>query len=184
VRASCAGAKPTGCLCHPHHVHEEESFAMTSKRSITLATVVAVALAMMAVAVVQATPPSGQHATTPLIGTLQSSSMINTDRIKLQTKDATDVATYGVTYDPGGSSDLHTHPGVLFVTVQSGAVIRTVGCSSITYGVGQTFVESDDQPVGAVANASAFDPAVLSVTQIVPHGSVRRVDAADVPVCP
>lgn len=157
---------------------------MTSKRSIMLSTVAALAIAMMAVAVVHATPPSGQHATTPLIGTLESSGLINTDRIKLQTKDATDVATYSVTYDPGGFSGWHTHPGVLFVTVQSGAVLRTVGCSTVAYGVGQTFVESDEQAVGAVANASAVDPAVLSVTQIVPHGSARRVDAADAPVCP
>jgi quercetin dioxygenase-like cupin family protein len=157
---------------------------MTSKRSITLATFIALAMAMMAVAVVQATPPTGQHPSTPLIGTLESSTLINTDRIKLQTKDATDVATFTVTYDPGGFSGWHTHPGVVIVTVQTGSVIRTVGCTSVTYGVGQSFIESDEQAVGSVANASTVDPAVLSVTQIVPHGSVRRVDAADAPVCP
>jgi quercetin dioxygenase-like cupin family protein len=157
---------------------------MTSKRSITLATVIAITLAMLAVAVVQATPPTGQTASTPLIGTLDAGGLINADRIKFQAKGQVDVATYSVTYAAGGFSGWHTHPGILFVTVQSGAVVRTVGCAAVTYGPGQTFVESDEQPVGAVANASAVDPAVLSVTQIVPHSSVRRVDAADAPVCP
>ena len=157
---------------------------MTSKRSISLATVIAVAMALLAVAVVQATPPSGQHPSPPVIGILDASTMINTDRVKLQTKDATDVATFTVTYDPGGFSGWHTHPGVVIVTVQSGAVVRTVGCSSTTYAAGQSFIESDEQEVGAVANASAVDPAVLSATQIVPHGSVRRVDAPSAPVCP
>jgi hypothetical protein len=53
-------------------------------------------MVLMAVAVVQATPPSGQHPSTPLIGILDASTLINTDRIKLQTKDATDVATFSV----------------------------------------------------------------------------------------
>jgi quercetin dioxygenase-like cupin family protein len=157
---------------------------MSSSRSILLATVIALTMAITTVAVAHATPPSGQHAGTPLIGTLEASSLINTDRIKVQTKDATDVATYSVTYDPGGFSGWHAHPGVLFVTVQSGSLIRTVGCSSTTYSAGQTFIESDEQPVGAVSNASAVDPAVLSVTQITPHGSARRIDAADAPICP
>jgi quercetin dioxygenase-like cupin family protein len=156
---------------------------MTSRRSISLATITAIAMAMLAVAVVQATPPSGQHPTTPVIGVLGGGLMINTDRIKFQTKEATDVAVFSVTYDPGGFSGWHTHPGIVFVTVETGAVIRTVGCSSSTYHAGETFVESDEQAVGAVANASTVDPALLLVTQIVPSGSARRVDALSAPIC-
>jgi quercetin dioxygenase-like cupin family protein len=143
----------------------------------------AIAMAMLAVAVVHATPPSGQQASIPVIGALAEGITINTDRIKFQTKDPTDVATYSVTYAPGGFSGWHTHPGVLLVTVQSGSVIRTVGCASWTYDAGETFVESDEQAVGSVRNASASDQALLLVTQIVPSGSVRRVDAPDAPVC-
>jgi quercetin dioxygenase-like cupin family protein len=149
---------------------------MTSKRSLALATVLAAAFTITAVAIVQATPPVGQHPTTPVIGTLAGGTMINTDRIKFQTKDATDVATFMVTYDPDGFSGWHRHPGVLLVTVQSGTVVRAVGCSSTTYGPGDTFVESDEQAVGAVGNPSHTTPAVLWVTQIVPKGSVRRLD--------
>lgn len=156
---------------------------MHSKRSFSLATLVAIAMAMVAVAVVQATPPSGQHPSVPTIGALDESIVVNTDRIKFQTKDPTDVATYSVTYEGGGFSGWHTHPGILFVTVQSGSVVRSVGCTSWTYAAGQTFIESDEQAVGAIANASATDQAVLLVTQITPRGSARRIDAASAPAC-
>ena len=156
---------------------------MTFTRSISLATVIALAMVLMAVAVVQATPPTGQHPSTPVIGGLDGGIKVNTDRIKFQTKDSTDVAMYSVSYDPGGFSGWHTHPGLVLVVVQSGAVIRTVGCSSWTYHAGDSFIESDEQPVGAVANASTVDPALLLVTQIVPSGSARRSDAANAPVC-
>ena len=156
---------------------------MTSKRSIWLATCVAIAMAMLAVAVVQATPPTGQHPSTPTVGTLDENVIINTDRIKFQTKDGTDVATYSVSYDAGGFSGWHTHPGLVLVTVQSGSVIRYIGCSSWTYVAGQSFVESDEQAVGAVGNASATEPAVVLATQVTPRGSPRRVDAANAPAC-
>src|SRR3954447_15778743 len=136
--------------------------------------VVAVGLAAFAVA----TPPSGQHPTAPALGTLADATHINTDRLKFQTKDAADVATFSVTYDPGGYSGWHTHPGVLFVVVQSGSVVREVNCESPrTYAAGEAFVESDEQPTGQVSNPSPNVPAVLQVTQIVPKGSVRRVEA-------
>jgi quercetin dioxygenase-like cupin family protein len=129
-----------------------------------------------------ATPPSGQHPTTPVVGTLPGAMHINTDRLKFQTKGPADVATFAVTYDPNGSSGWHTHPGMLFVVVQSGSVVRQVACESHTYNAGDAFIESDEQPAGRVSNPSSTTPAVLTVTQVVPHGSVRRVEA-DPPTC-
>lgn len=129
-----------------------------------------------------ATPPSGQHPGTPILATLSHRVDINTDRIKLKTKDPVDIATFTVTYDANGSSGWHTHPGVLLVLVQSGSVVRQVRCSSHTYSAGEAFVESDEQPSGQVSNPSTTTPAVLSVTQIVPHGSVRR-EEDDPPSC-
>jgi quercetin dioxygenase-like cupin family protein len=129
-----------------------------------------------------ATPPSGQHPTTPAIGTLVAGQQVNTDRLKFQTKDPADVATFSVTYDPLGFSGWHTHPGIVVVVVQSGAVIRQVGCSTHTYGAGESFIESDEQPPGQVSNPSDSASAVLTVTQITPHGSPRRLEA-DPPSC-
>jgi hypothetical protein len=69
------------------------------------------------------------------------------------------------------------HRGMLFVVVQSGSVVREVGCDSHTYSAGDAFIESDAQPAGQVSNRSSTTPAVLTVTQIVPHASGRRVEA-------
>jgi quercetin dioxygenase-like cupin family protein len=129
-----------------------------------------------------ATPPSGQHPTVPVIGTLADATHINTDRLKFQTKDPADVATFSVTYDPNGYSGWHTHPGILFVVVQSGSVVRQVECESHTYNAGDAFIESDAQPAGQVRNPSSTTPAVLTVMQVVPHGSARRIEA-DPPAC-
>jgi quercetin dioxygenase-like cupin family protein len=129
-----------------------------------------------------ASPPSGQHPTAPAIGTLAAGQQVNTDRLKFQTKDLADVATFSVTYDPLGFSGWHTHPGIVFVVVQSGSVIRQVGCDAHTYNAGDSFIESDEQPAGQVSNPSATTPAVLTVMQIVPHGSPRRAEA-DPPSC-
>lgn len=139
---------------------------------------VALAAVLTVAAVALATTPSGQHPTTPVIGTLSDVTRVNADRIKFKTKNPVDVATFSVTYDPGGYSGWHTHPGVLFVVVQSGSVVREVDCESPrTYAAGEAFVESDEQPTGQVSNPSPNVPAVLQVTQIVPKGSVRRVEA-------
>jgi quercetin dioxygenase-like cupin family protein len=150
------------------------------RRLVPSVAVVAVAGGFAAYAL--ATPPSGQHPTAPAIGTLSERTNVNTDRLKFQTKDPADVATFGVTYDPLGSSGWHTHPGILLVVVQSGSVVRQVGCASHTYDAGHAFVESDEQPPGQVRNPSATTPAVLTVMQIVPKGSPRRVEA-DPPAC-
>jgi quercetin dioxygenase-like cupin family protein len=144
--------------------------------------VLAITAVLGVVAIAAATPPSGQHPTAPVVATLTEPMHVNTDRIKFQTKDPADVATFSVTYDPGGYSGWHTHPGILLVLVQSGSVVRQVGCTSHTYGAGEAFIESDEQPAGQVRNASAGIPAVLSVTQVVPAGSKRRVEA-DAPDC-
>jgi quercetin dioxygenase-like cupin family protein len=142
------------------------------------APIAALAGLLVVVSVAFATAPSGQHPTVPIIGTLQDITRVNTDRIKFQTKDPVDLASFSVTYDPGGFSGWHTHPGVLFIVVESGSVTREVGCDPPrTYTAGDAFVESDEQPTGQVSNPSATTPAVLRVMQVVPQGNARRTDA-------
>jgi quercetin dioxygenase-like cupin family protein len=148
-----------------------------------LAAILAAIVALAALnATALATPPSGQHASLLVTGSLAAPWTVNADRIKFQTKDDADIAMFTVTYDPAGYSGWHTHPGMLFVLVVSGSVNRVIGCTSTTYSAGQTFIESDEQPAGQVVNASSDTPAVLQVTQIVPKGSPRRAEA-DAPSC-
>jgi quercetin dioxygenase-like cupin family protein len=132
---------------------------------------------------VSASPPSGQTPSNLVIGRLSDPINVNVDNIKFRSNDSTDIAMFTVTYSAGGYSGWHTHPGILFVVVVSGSVVRTVKCQEPrTYVAGQSFVESDAQPAGEVQNASTTASAVLQVTQIVPQGSVRRVEAVQ-PAC-
>lgn len=139
-------------------------------------------------AVAFASAPSGQSAAVLSSGRLATSGMINTERIKLQTKDPTDVTHFTVTYAVGGFSGWHSHPGVIIATVRSGGVIREVGCDApVTYSAGDTFIESGEQPAGQVRNVYATGapsavPAVIDAVQIVPRGVPRRSDET-APTC-
>jgi quercetin dioxygenase-like cupin family protein len=163
-------------------IGSQETHAMKTPRYF-LAAVLAVLILATVTTVASATPGSGQTPSNLAAGRLNDTLDVNTDRIKFKTKGATDVAMFTVTYAPGGYSGWHVHPGIVFVVVKSGTVLRTVQCGAPRpYGVGESFVESDEQPGGEVRNASATEPAVLQVTQVVPQGSVRRVEAAQ-PAC-
>jgi len=148
---------------------------------VRTAVVVTVGLLLAVATVALASPPNGQHTTPPLTGTLQPIE-IESNGIEFETNQQLEVTTFTLMLDPGGLTGWHTHPGVLIATVQSGAVVRQVGCDSQTYTAGQAFVEHGDQPTGQVKNASASAPAVFSVTQIAPPGTPRRAED-NAPAC-
>jgi quercetin dioxygenase-like cupin family protein len=69
-----------------------------------------------------------------------------------------------VTYPPGAKSASHQHPGPTFGYVAKGSILWAInGEPATTLTVGQTFFE----PLGSIhstsANASATEPAVISV---------------------
>jgi quercetin dioxygenase-like cupin family protein len=129
-----------------------------------------------------ASPPSGQTVSPATVGTLDRTERIKTDGVKFRTKVPTEVATLTITLAPGGFTGWHTHPGILFATVKSGAVVREVGCDARRYETGETFIEHGAQPTGQVRNASTTAPAEFVVTQIAPKGVARRVES-DPPNC-
>jgi quercetin dioxygenase-like cupin family protein len=144
--------------------------------------VVSAAAALFGMATIAlASPPSGQHTTPPVTGTLDPV-RVKSDGIKLRAMGPMVVTTFALTLEPGGFTGWHTHPGVLIATVQSGAVLRDVGCATRRYEVGQSFVEHGTEPTGQVRNASATAPAVFTVTQIAPPGAARRAET-DAPPC-
>jgi hypothetical protein len=128
---------------------------------------------------------------------------VNSDRIKFQTKDPTDVRVQKIVIDPGGYSGWHHHPGIVIVTVASGAVTFTTfvpggkhgdrhgdrhgsDCSSKTYGPGlpngAVFVEGGDDP----GQASSTTGATVYATFVAPHvnppvGPVFRIEDAPPP---
>jgi quercetin dioxygenase-like cupin family protein len=92
------------------------------------------------------------------------------DGVKVQTQGKADVAVFKVTIGPGGSSGWHHHPGVLLVSVKSGAVTEyDHQCNKTVHKAGKGFVESHDHPM-LVRNHGKGD-AVLFVTFLVPSGT-------------
>src|SRR6202165_5265098 len=88
----------------------------------------------------------GSFATTTILGhraTLSQSVKVNQNRIKFQTKGATDVQVQTLTFLPHGTSGWHFHPGIVIVVVESGHVTtHDANCETRTYGPHESFVAS------------------------------------------
>ncbi len=119
-------------------------------------------------------------------GTLANRVEANSDQVKLQTRGLTDVRVQKIDIAENGTSGWHHHPGVVIVTVASGAVTYTHNCTSTTYGpglpAGSVFVESGDSP----AQASSVDGATVFATFVAPHANppVFRIEDDPPAPCP
>lgn len=145
----------------------------------------ALALVGTLTAVALASPGSGTTSTTLVTADFEEATHVNSDGVKLQTKDATDVRVQRLDFAPGSFSGWHHHPGIIIVTVQSGAVtLMDSECNSVTYGpglpAGSVFVEGGDSPL----QASSATGATNYVTYIAPDANppVFRIED-DPPPC-
>jgi hypothetical protein len=162
------------------------SGSKTKKKWIAATLGVAVIGTFVTVALGSHTPFN--FTTTPLAtGDLTHKVKVNSDGVKFQTKEPTDVRVARIDFAPGGYSGWHHHPGIVIITVLSGAVTFTHSdCSSETYGPGlpngAVFIESGDDPGQASSTAGATSYA----TFIAPHANppVFRIDDHDAPGCP
>jgi len=106
------------------------------------------------------------------VGTLAHATHINTDRLKSRRSKPADVATFSVTYDPNGFSGWHTHPAIVLSSVQSGVGrCARSAAESHAYNAGDAFIESDAQAGGPGHQPELDHSPVLTVMQVVPHGS-------------
>ncbi|WP_210481768.1 cupin domain-containing protein [Naasia sp. SYSU D00948] len=149
------------------------------KSSIGIAAAVAVAIGTVTVAT--ATPGSGTSPGPAVIGELEEGKKAKADGIELKTQGDVTVLDFELTYAVGGYSGWHEHPGIVIATVKSGTVTRQLDCGPAeTFTVGDTFIE-----VGPhfISNPGS-EPAVLSITQLVPspERDARRIDLP-APVC-
>jgi hypothetical protein len=85
---------------------------------------------------------------------------LNSDKLKFQTKDPTDVRIQKLVFGAGNYSGWHHHPGTVLVAVESGAVtLLDSDCNSKTYGPGlpdgAVFAEDGDDPVRATSTNGA-----------------------------
>jgi quercetin dioxygenase-like cupin family protein len=121
-----------------------------NRKYLLVATVAGVSIGLLAPAAV-ASPPSGFTPTNLVKADLDRPVRVNSDRIKLRTKDPTDVLVQKIVTDAGGSSGWHHHPGMVIVAVESGALtVWDSQCHRKTYGPGlpdgSVFVERGDEP--------------------------------------
>jgi hypothetical protein len=124
---------------------------LRAKKKWTAATVGVAVIATLATAVAFGSPGSGVAITTLVTANLDHTVNLNSDRVKLKTKDPTDVRIQKLVFSAGGFSGWHHHPGIVIVTVESGALtLWESDCSSQTYGPGlpngAVFAEGGDSP--------------------------------------
>jgi quercetin dioxygenase-like cupin family protein len=163
-----------------------------AQRPLRLAAAVAVlALALIAALVAlprdqaAATPPSGIAAELLARGTVADASHVRVAGMKLATRGPIDVATVHVTFQPGGSTGWHVHPGPALVTVKTGQLTlhRAKGCRTRTFGAGQTFLEFGPDDVNLTRNATGAVTETV-VTFLLPVGAPVTVDAPAPRHCP
>jgi hypothetical protein len=151
---------------------------LRSRKKWTAATVGVAAIGTLTAAVVLGSPGSGNLITTLVTANFDHTVHLNSDGVKFQTKAATDVRIQQIVFAPGGRSGWHHHPGMVIVTVQSGALtLWESDCSSQTYGPGlpngAVFAEGGDTPqevttvdgatVYAVFVAPSNDPPITRI---------------------
>ena len=150
-----------------------------TKAAIAVAGAV-VAVATAGAAIASATPSFGSVSVVLARGLVREDSKINTKAIKLKTKEPFEIITQTVTFQPGGTSGWHSHPGPVFVVVKSGTVtVYDASCTPRRYSAGQGFLEG---PEPAVVRNEGTTVSENIATLLVPAGEPARTDAPS--ACP
>ena len=103
--------------------------------------------------------------------------------LKTKVKGDSDVYVVQVTFQPGGQTGWHSHPGPSLITVTEGTLtVYHEDCTSETFTAGQSFTDLGCGDIHNVRNEGATEAIDVAV-QIVPHGQPRRIDEPD-PGCP
>ena len=149
-----------------------------------------IALSPIVVAPARATPSCG-FASTNLLApvpaghfasgllNLACESEIPKWELEMKVKGDSDLYVVQNTWQPGGRTGWHTHPGPSLITVIEGtltvydAADRT--CMPKTYAVGQSFTDLGCGDIHNVVNETGMEAKDVAV-QIVPHGAPRRDD--------
>ena len=103
----------------------------------------------------------------------------------IKTKGASDLYVQQNTWQPGGSTGWHTHPGPSFVIVTQGTVTvyegRDRACTPHVYTANtpnNSFVDAGDGDVHLIRNETSAVAQTMAI-QLIPAGATRRQDAAD-----
>lgn len=165
-----------------------------AKRQLVCAVVVAVAIAALTGAVL-ATPGSGttgviaaRAAFADLVDLKFSIRDDRRGRDNIQIRNAGDTVMQQITFDPGGYSGWHSHPGPAVVLIKAGQLTFYDGddetCTGRTFSAGQALIDPG-QGHGHFALNQGATPTEVWVTYFdVPPGENPRTDVAAPDNCP
>ncbi len=104
-----------------------------------------------------------------------------------KTKGLSDLYVLNNTWQPGGTTGGHSHPGHSLITVTAGAITAYEGddpaCTPHIYTVGMGFVDPGGGHVHIVRNEGSVVAQTVTV-QLIPADSTRRIDASSSGNCP
>ncbi len=99
-----------------------------------------------------------------------------------KTNGPSDLYVQSNVWQPGGSTGWHIHPGRSLIMVKEGAVTeydgRDPACKPHVYAKGMSFVDAGGEHVHLIRNEGDV-VAQTTAVQLIPAGTVRRIDAVD-----
>jgi len=106
--------------------------------------------------------------------------------IDIMAKDPTDVAVQSITFQPGGHSGWHSHPGPVFIQVKSGTMTFYESddptCTPLVRTAGQGYLDTGEH--AHIARNESSQPAENIVVYFAPQGAVLRIDEPAPGNCP
>jgi len=106
--------------------------------------------------------------------------------VEVEAKPSLDIATQIITFQPGGHSGWHSHPGPVFITVMSGTMTfyssEDPTCSPVVRTAGQGFLDTGEH--AHIARNESGAPAINVVTYFAPVGAALRIDQPKPNNCP
>jgi len=104
-----------------------------------------------------------------------------------KTKGDSDLYVQSNTWQPGGTTGWHSHPGHSLIVITSGTVTNyesdEPGCPAHVYQAPATFVDAGGTHVHMVRNETGAVATGYAV-QLIPAGATRRIDAEQPANCP
>jgi quercetin dioxygenase-like cupin family protein len=104
-----------------------------------------------------------------------------------KTKGNSDVYVQSNTWQPGGSTGWHSHPGHSLIIVTEGEVTAYEGddrrCRPTVYAKGAGFVDPGGDHVHNIRNEGVIEAKAIAV-QLIPADATRRIDVANPGNCP
>jgi quercetin dioxygenase-like cupin family protein len=109
-------------------------------------------------------------------------------KVEVEAEPALDVATQMITFEPGGHSGWHTHPGPVFISVVEGTMTfyesDDPDCQPTVRHAGEGFLDGRSGHHAHIARNETALPARNLVTYFAPPGAALRSDAPDPGNCP